>query len=86
MDKLWRVGESLVNKETQFTKPNAARKRLRETIAQTKLGALKRIGTNPWGKALVQCPQCGEPAVAGKSGEVWCRACGFDTATLVGCT
>gem|GEM_PF-6835886 len=60
--------------------------RRRPAQVKTKLGMLKRIGTSPWGKALVQCPQCGQPATAGKSGDIWCRACGFDTATLVGCT
>lgn len=57
-----------------------------ENKVKTKIGTLERIGTNPWGKAMVKCPQCGEPATAGKSGDVWCRACGYDTATLVGCT
>lgn len=67
------------------TKPQP-RPRATQTHIKTKAGKLKRIGTSPWGKALVACPQCGQPATAGKSGDVWCRACGFDTATLVGCT
>jgi hypothetical protein len=65
------------------TKPSAAQSKNK---VKTKLGWLVRIGTNPWGKAMVKCPQCGEAATAGKSGDVWCRACGFDTATMVGCT
>lgn len=52
---------------------------------ETKLGWLVQIGTNPWGNALVTCPRCGQAATAGKTGDVWCRACGFDTATLAGC-
>jgi hypothetical protein len=95
---LWRVGESLVKnveakQEMRRASPpgmnkskSNARPRALQTHLKTKVGQLKRIGTNPWGKPLVACPQCGQPATAGKSGDVWCRACGFDTATLVGCT
>lgn len=95
---LWRVGESLVRKYRNkialrasnevMDKQAKTKKRgsAAETHIQTKVGKLKRIGTTPWGKPQVACPQCGQPATAGKSGDVWCRACGFDTATLVGCT
>jgi hypothetical protein len=67
------------------TKPKS-RPRAQKNPVRTKAGTLRRIGTTPWGKPLVPCPECGQPATAGKSGDVWCRACGFDTATLVGCT
>lgn len=68
------------------SKPPKQKKPDPNTHVKTKLGWLERLGSNPWGKPLVKCPQCGQLATAGKSGDVWCRACGFDTATLIGCT
>ena len=51
----------------------------------TRIGNLHRLGTNEWGKALVECPECGAKATAGKAGAVWCMECGFSSAVLVGC-
>jgi hypothetical protein len=61
--------------------PPAARLRV-----LTNIGRLIRLGTNAWGKALVACPQCGAPAVVDATQTVWCRACGYTSAGLVGCT
>ncbi len=59
--------------------------RLRRAQVKTRLGWLPRVGTNEWGKPLVSCPQCGRPATATGTGDVWCRECGFTTAQLAGC-
>ncbi len=62
-----------------------ARKRALQPRVRTRLGWLPRLGTNEWGKVLVKCPQCGAPATATNTGDVWCRACGYTTAELMGC-
>ncbi|MGB8646300.1 MAG: hypothetical protein WCF84_13770 [Anaerolineae bacterium] len=56
----------------------------RQTIA-TRIGRLVQLGTNEWGKPLVQCPHCGGTATTGRTGEVWCHDCGFTTVGLSGC-
>jgi hypothetical protein len=57
----------------------------RRSQVWTRLGYLPRRGMNEWGKALVMCPQCGNLATAGWTGEVWCKECGYSNAALAGC-
>jgi len=53
---------------------------------QTRRGRLKRVGTNAWGKPLVACQQCRAPAVVDATRNIYCRACGYTTLGLAGCT
>ncbi len=62
-------------------KPDA--KRL-QTVP-TRIGRLTKIGTNEWGKPLVECPRCGGRATTGRTGEVWCNECDFSTVGMAGC-
>jgi ribosomal protein L37AE/L43A len=56
-----------------------------QSFVKTNLGKRLRIGTNEWGKALVACPQCNQPAVVDATQTIWCRACGYTSAGIAGC-
>ncbi len=79
--KQCKIGD--VRKE-RSSRPEKRRRKAPPRI-QTRVGRLIKFGVNEWGKPLVRCPQCGGTATTGRTGEVWCRECGYTSAALAGC-
>ncbi len=71
------------NSNDRTSKHKPAARRL--PTVSTRIGRLIKIGTNEWGKPLVECPRCGGTATTGRTGEVWCSECDFSTVGMAGC-
>lgn len=75
-----------MRKDNHTSLRRVVKKQPARSRVQTNIGRLPRVGTNDWGKVMVACPQCGAPAVVDVTQVVWCRACGYTSVGLVGCT